>query len=336
MKSDECLSFVTEVLSVLKSTNQCEKVFSLIVDRLFRLYACQTCAIVVVDPATEYLHIANSRGISLTFAKEFRRKLATGAIGKLLWTGSPVLIADSTTMREQSEELKLERPFRSCLCVQIAVDHRTLGYLHVDSASPAAFSQDDIRAIQGFADFAAIALNKSRLYEENLRLDTVDHETGLKKYPSFLEKLHEAAARADASGEQFAVLILDVDNYKHIALTYGYESARQMLREIAGIVQSSLRPLDAAGRYGFDELIVLRSNSDEEKAFSYAEGLCAQVRSARYAGRGIQTSVSIGLAVYPAHAGSERDLLLAVKESLYDAQRSGRDRVVSPTRGPHP
>ncbi len=336
MKSDECLNFVTEILTVLKSTNQCEKSFSLIVDRIVRLFGCQSCAIIIVDPATEYLHIAASHGISWTFSKEFRRKLAAGAVGRLLWTGEPVLIEDSHERPALAEEMRLEHAFRSCLCVQLSVDHRTLGYLHADSTRPGAFTAQDIRTIQGFADFAAVALNKARLYEENLRLDTVDHETDLLKYPAFLEKLHEALVRGESSGEHFSLMLLDVDNYKHIALTYGYENARLMLREIAGIIRQALRPTDAAGRYGFDEFIVLRANTEVEAALREAEALCTRIREGSYARNDIRTSVSIGVSVFPVHAAAERELLHATKESLYEAQRSGRDRVVSPGPSVHP
>ncbi len=330
MKSDECLNFVTEILTVLKSTNQCEKSFSLIVDRVVRLFGCQSCAIIIVDPATEYLHIAVSHGLSWTFSKEFRRKLAAGAVGRLLWTGEPVLIEDSEERPSVADEMRLEHAFRSCLCVQMSVDHRTLGYLHADSTRPGAFTAQDIRTLQGFADFAAVALNKERLYEENLRLDTIDHDTDLLKYPAFLEKLHEALVRGESTGEQFSIMLLDIDNYKHIALTYGYENARLMLREIAGIIRQALRPTDAAGRYGFDEFIVLRANTPADAAVREAESLCTQIRNSAYARRNIRTSVSIGVSVFPTHARAERELLLVAKESLYEAQRSGRDRVVAP------
>ena len=327
LKPDDCLSFVTEVLSVLRSATEHERVCSLVVDRVVRLFGCRTCAMVIVDPTSEYLHIAHSHGISHTFVKEFRRRFATDAVGRLLWTGVPVFVRDSAAQGALAAELQLEEPFASCLCVPIIIDERAIGYLHVDSGTPEAFEQSDARVLQGFADFAGLALNKCRLAEENLRLDTVDHETGLRKYPAFLERLEEACAHAAATEEPLAVALLDVDNYKHVALTYGTDRAKLMLREMADEVRLMLRPMDWAGRYGFDEIILLRADAALADAARDADDLRRRIEARSYAGKEIRSSVSIGVAAYLPGPEGSRDLLLRVREALYEAQRAGRNRV---------
>jgi diguanylate cyclase (GGDEF)-like protein len=329
LKPEECFAFVSEVLSVLKSTNQYEKVLYLIVDRIVRIYKCQTCAVVVVDPKTEYLSIALSHGLSHTFSKEFRRKLATGATGKLLWTGRPVLIEDSTIDPHLSEDVRLENPFGSAVCIQITADHHTLGYLHVDSAERHAFSAEDLRVLQAFADFAGLALYKAQLFEENLRLDRVDHETELEKYAPFLDRIHSSIERARTLNENFSLMILDVDNFKHIALTYGYDSSRRMLKELAGCVKSRLRVIDSVGRHGIDEFIILRSNTTLEEGNNFAEELRRSVAESLFTDREIKTTVSIGVASFPQGGDSIDSLLKKVKEALYEAQRAGRNRVFS-------
>ena len=104
---------------------------------------CQTCAVVLIDPQTEYLRIDNAHNLSLTFCNSFRRRIATAAVGELLWTGKPVVIPDAHLRSPLAAEVQLEHPFGSCICVQIAADQRTLGYLHVDSLTPAAFGAAD-------------------------------------------------------------------------------------------------------------------------------------------------------------------------------------------------
>ena len=116
--------FIAELLQLIQSTNQHEKVFSLVVDRLIRMYHCQSCALVLIDPKTEYLTIENSHGLSHTFCKAFRRNIATAAIGRLLWTGKPIVISDAAQQSALAEEIHLEHPFASCTCVQISVDER--------------------------------------------------------------------------------------------------------------------------------------------------------------------------------------------------------------------
>jgi diguanylate cyclase (GGDEF)-like protein len=327
MKHEECLSFVSEILSILKSTHQHEEVLHLIVDRIVRMYHCQTCAVILVDPATEYLHIELAHGVSHTFAKAYRRTLATGAAGQLLWTGTPVLIRNSATVPEQAEELKLEQPFRSAVCVQISANHRSLGYLHVDSVQPEAFAAEDLHILQTFADFAAVAVHKAQLVEDNLRLDKIDHETGLEKYAPFLERIRSAIDRADTLHESFSLMIFDVDNFKHVAHTYGHETSKEMLKQMAEMIKSRLRGIDAPGRHGFDEFIVLRSNSELVDGVMFADEVREAISRTSFTSRGILTTVSAGVTVYPQHAANLESLLLSMKQALFDAQRSGRNKV---------
>jgi len=54
----------SEVLSILKAIHEPERVISLIVDRIVRMYGCQTCAIIIIDPSTEYLRVFFNHNLS--------------------------------------------------------------------------------------------------------------------------------------------------------------------------------------------------------------------------------------------------------------------------------
>jgi diguanylate cyclase (GGDEF)-like protein len=327
LKHEDCLNYFSDILKVLSSTNQYEEVFHLVVDKIVRIFKCQTCAVVIVHPATEYLHIETGYGLSHTFTKEFRRKLATGSIGKLLWTGTPIVITDSGADPVLTHEVQLENPFGSCLCAPIVVDHRTLGYLYADHAQNNALNGEDLRIFTCFATLAALALNKSWLFDENLRLDTVDHETEVEKYGPFLQRVNANIERAQKFGEQFALMLLDVDNYKQLAHTYGYDTSRLLLKELAGILKSQLRGIDGAGRYGFDEIILLRANSSLQDAVDRADALRALVENTSFTPKQIKTTVSLGVCAFPENAETIDELLMTVKNALFEAQRLGRNRV---------
>ncbi|MBE0558656.1 MAG: diguanylate cyclase, partial [Proteobacteria bacterium] len=253
----------------------------------------------------------------------FHRKISTGIVGDLFWTGKPVLITNAAESPGEAKEVQLEEPFGSCACVQIAVNHRTLGYLHLDSKEPRVFEQSDVSILQSFADFAGLAYHKSRLAEENLRLDRIDHETGLEKYVSFIERLTESAERARNFGERFAILIGDVDNFKDIAQTYGYDSSHQMLAEMGKLIRDMMRPVDAAGRFGYDEFIVLRANSTLDEAISFAKGLGKSVARTAFTEKQISSTLSIAVATFPENGRTVDDLVLTAKKALLEAQRAG-------------
>ena len=330
LKPEDCLSFFSEVLSILKATHEPERVLSLIVDRIVRMYGCQTCAAIIIDPETEYLRVFTNHNLSYQYVKEFRRSLGTGAIARMLSTGHPILVTDSVKEQQVAEEIQLEHPFGSAVCLQIVAELRTLGYLYADAREPNSFTAQDLRTLQSFADLTSIALNKSYLYEKNLRLDPIDHETGLEKYATFLERLGTYISRAEMNRENLSLFIMDIDNYKQIGGTYGYEASKHVLKEIAGIIKSRLQSTDSAGRYGFDEIIILRENSPLDNGIAFAEELRKMIAETEFTQKKIRTTVSIGVAAFPGNAGSEKDLLLAVKEALYHAQHGGRNRVAHP------
>ncbi len=327
--NEQCFRFFSEIIYLLKSTNQHEQVLHLVVDRLFRIYKCQTCAVVLIDPKTEYLRIDNCCGLSLTFCNAFRRRIATASIGSLLWTGKPIVINDAEQQAELAAEVRLENVFASCACVQISVDHRTLGYLHIDSKDKNVFGDVDLELLRMFADVAGLALVKSQLYEDNIRLDRVDHETGLDKYVPFLEKVRTSMARAKDFNEDFAVMILDIDNFKSVVNTYGYDASRQLLKEIGDVLGSHLRSIDAGGRYGFDEFILLLANTCIDDAIACAKRIRITVEGKSFTKENIRSSVSIGLAGYPQNGLTVDDIILTAKKALFEAQREGRNNVFS-------
>lgn len=328
LSKDQCLRFMTEILKVVKSTNKHEEVFSRIIDGLKRLYHCQSCAFVMIDPKTEYLRVESSYGISHTFQKSFHGQISTGAIGGLIWNNKPLVIVDSSEVPDLAQEIQLEHPFGSCISVPVVADHRSFGYLYLACDRPRSLQEEDVPLLQACADLAGIAYYKCWLAEENLHLGRVDPETGLEKYLPFQEKLRKEMERAERFQESFAVLICDIDNFKKISRTYGYEASRELLRELGNLIKKSIRSIDAAGRYGFDEFILLLAKQDADQSEQFARTLCQSVEQALFTSRRIQSTMSIGIALYPQNGKTMDDLLLTAKKALFEAQRIGRNTVV--------
>jgi len=324
---DKCQEYFAEIVSLMKWSNQPERVLHLVVDRIVRMLKCQTCAVILIHPETESLSIKISYGISLTFCKEFHRRWHVGALGELLWTGKPIVIADSSQHPQLAEEMKLENPFSSCACVQIAVDHRTLGYLYADSKERNAFSEKDVRLLQIYADLAGIAFHKAQLHDENLKVDPIDHESGLWKYSHFTEHLREHLERAERFREHFALLIIDIDNFRGIVNTYGYNISRQFLKEMGDHIKHNLHAVDAASRYGADEFIILLANVQIDDAVTRAEELRRAIKEHSFTQQQVKATVSIGIGLYPQDGKNIDELMVKTKNALFEAQRSGRDRT---------
>ncbi|MCB2204526.1 sensor domain-containing diguanylate cyclase [bacterium] len=334
--SEQCMEFHGELLGMLTTHRHYERIFHLVVDRIARLYRCQSCAIILIDPETELLSVENCTGISHTFCKEFRSRVSTTAIGELLWTGRPILIPDASSQMDLASQVQLEQPFASCLAVQLSSHHKTLGYLYADTTRVGAFDEEDVSVFKSFANLAALALYQNRLYERNMHLDAIDHETGLQQYSFFSDNLLKNLVRARNSGEYVGLLMMDIDNFGAIAATFGAEAKRAFLDEFGKTILAHLRSYDAACRYGADEIIVMLPDTRLDATLGIAGELCGHIRSRTFTNHRIQTTVSCGAAAFPGDGDDAESLILSVKRSVFEAQRAGRDRIYHRERSATP
>jgi diguanylate cyclase len=160
-----------------------------------------------------------------------------------------------------------------------------------------------------------------------------DALTGLPNRRSFEEALAEEAARSQSEGEPLAVLILDVDHFKRVNDTYGHPTGDRVLRGVAMATRSALRPTDRPGRLGGEEFAILLPGTAADAARGVAERLRESVAAQTFAvseDEPSTLSVTASFGVAERRPGETGDAMLARADAaLYEAKRTGRNRVVS-------
>jgi diguanylate cyclase (GGDEF)-like protein len=141
--------------------------------------------------------------------------------------------------------------------------------------------------------------------------------------------------RATRFGRPLALLALDLDFFKNVNDTYGHQRGDSVLVEVAARLSSQTRDVDTLARYGGEEFVLLLPETDLQGAQLAAERIGEVVRAAPFGGPGeepLRVTVSVGLAVFPSHATTARDLLRAGDTALYAAKDAGRDtyRISAP------
>ncbi|MBR6219409.1 MAG: GGDEF domain-containing protein [Clostridia bacterium] len=132
--------------------------------------------------------------------------------------------------------------------------------------------------------------------------------------------------------ERSAVAVLDVDYFKHVNDNYGHQYGDELLRKVAGVIETELKDGGAVGRIGGDEFMMLFYHVENETALRAYLRSIKSVISAALPG----TTVSIGAAVYPEAAQNYSDLFLVADYCLYLAKEKGRNRYIIHTPGKHP
>jgi len=157
------------------------------------------------------------------------------------------------------------------------------------------------------------------------RLSTRDALTSLPNRALVHETLEQAVARAEAANRMVAVLFLDIDRFKQINDTLGYDNGDQLLRAVGRRLGAALRPGETLGRLGGDEFLVIVDNlADFEQAASCSRRLeRALAGSFQIAGHPIHIAASIGIALYPTDAMTASDLLGRADVAMYNAKSTG-------------
>jgi diguanylate cyclase (GGDEF)-like protein len=169
------------------------------------------------------------------------------------------------------------------------------------------------------------ALKASR--EELEQLARRDPLTGLPNRRAFQERLDHALARAQRSGERFALLFIDVDNFKSINDRWGHEGGDVVLKIVALRLDATTRKADSVARMGGDEFVVLLNNpAHRSDIATIAEKLLDSVRSPiLHGGQELHVGFSMGISQYPDDGTTAESLMARADQAMYEIKAAGRN-----------
>lgn len=158
-----------------------------------------------------------------------------------------------------------------------------------------------------------------------------DTLTDLPNRALFSDRLQHELEHAKRNRECFALIFLDLDNFKPINDNFGHGVGDRLLQAVAQRIAESIRASDTAGRIGGDEFIVLLPKLHAtDDAIALAEKIRLNLEQAFVIdGRTLNISCSLGIAIYPTNGNDEVTLTKKADEALYLAKQGGRNQVVA-------
>ena len=194
------------------------------------------------------------------------------------------------------------------------------------------FSSTERELFGYLAAQAAVSIENVGLHETVQRQAVTDELTGLFNHRRFQEAMESEAERARRFSQDLGLVMLDIDDFKKVNDTYGHQQGDMVLAEVARILRESSREIDAPARYGGEELAVVLPQTDLEGAYNLAERVRSGIAGLELPlpdrNGTLRVTASLGVAALPHGEGEPRDLLARADAALYEAKRSGKNKVV--------
>lgn len=191
------------------------------------------------------------------------------------------------------------------------------------------FGEEELELVALLCGHAAVALDNARLHRIVERQALVDGLTGLANRRRSEAALDEEIVRASRLGGELTLAILDIDHFKEVNDRYGHAAGDVVLKELALVLNQSLREIDTAGRWGGEEFALILPGTDTAGGARLCERIRQTLANRQIPienGIVISIAASFGVAGFQ-RAGTRERLLAAADESLYRAKRAGRNRV---------
>ncbi len=298
-----------------------DTVFVIVHEHIARLLDAPHCAIYLLQkPArTPVLRFAHWNGLDLDAA------------------GAELAVHETQVLSAIAERREIavsasEGP--SLLCGPLVVVDRVVGVMLIRSPRPGAYPDQARLIFRTLSAYAAIALGNAEtlvaLADMRVQLEHLaytDLLTNLPNRRAYTERFERIAAGGADAHVQCALLLIDIDRFKHINDSFGHDAGDALLAETARLLCGAVRARDIVARLGGDEFAILLC---EVTGLDDVENACDRIGAQfaagiRFGDMVIDATVSIGVALFPADGDTQELLYKAADMALYEAKRAGRN-----------
>ncbi len=333
------LQTINDLTQLISSTLDTKELLFRIVKKIAEIMPVTRCSIVRIDWLHKFAYVvASFETPDLTAIKLSLKKYPE--IEEALLHKKPVIIRDITSDPLMSSVKDIVAPLgiRSILVMPIIFKEKVIGTLFLrTSRKQHEFSANEIRLLKTISDVSANTLYNAFLFaqieDEKTRLEKLaitDYLTGIYNIRYFYHRIIEEFSRSERYVLPISCLMLDIDFFKKINDSYGHKTGDAVLKEFSLLLKHCTRKSDVLARYGGEEFIVMLPHTPLDGAIAEAERIRSAIKGHKFKSlkNQIGITVSIGISVSPnAKIKTHDDLISAADDALYEAKKSGRDRV---------
>lgn len=209
---------------------------------------------------------------------------------------------------------------------------KIVGFMIFLSSNGNFFQSNILSVIETCMVQLGVSIANAEKYEFTEELSFKDPLTKLFNRRYFEAKLEDELARWQRYKRETSLCMIDIDFFQKVNDTYGHQSGDAILKQLAQIIQSSIRKSDIAARYGGEEFVLLMPETSLENAYAALERLRKNVEEHVFVidvfPGTLSITISIGLACFSSFITKKEKLIELADKSLYTAKQTGRNKVV--------
>lgn len=327
------IEFFEEVAKILTSSMELNQILVAIMKKTKEMTNAEAWSVLLVDEETGELVFEKTDGKKKPRIEKYRLKLGEGIAGWVAQEGVPVIVPDVSRDERFSSKVDRQTHFRtkSLMCVPIKSKGRVIGVLEVvNKVTGGQFTNEDLTLLMRLIDQAALAIERTSLYQKMAELAVTDDLTKLFNTRYLNRTIEMEIQRSNRYRTSISLIFIDIDHFKNINDHHGHLVGSKTLVEMGQLIIKSLRTIDIVARYGGDEFVVVLPQTTPKAAALIAERIRVAVEQnvfLKKEGYGLKVTASFGVACYPENAKTKEELLRLADEAMYRVKNTTRNGV---------
>ncbi|MBU2495010.1 MAG: sensor domain-containing diguanylate cyclase [Candidatus Omnitrophica bacterium] len=276
-----------------------------------------------------WVYSGKSSSTSLRVVEGEEFKMDEEVIDEVVLRGNSVLINNLASFSRYKNFV--EAGFVSILIAPLKKRNEVYGLLGVFCRSGRNFSSKDLDLLTVASRQISLLIENADLLDKTKLLSLTDGLTDLYNRRHFQEVIETEIEKAKKNNWKVSLAMSDLDYFKNYNDTNGHLAGDKALRQVANLFKEGTKGSDTVARYGGEEFAIIFPNTTKENSLKVCQRLGESIKDFKFPNEEKQPNkdftISIGLATFPDDATRPEELIGKADAALYQAKKSGRDRV---------
>jgi len=307
---------IFEMIKVIHSTLDASELSGLVMDIIESVMGFEVFSLFVFDDRHDFL-FQGQRNLPEDVFQNLSEKIQEN---KYTWAKNMDI---TYSIKESPHGMEIS-------CLPLKTGEKMIGAFCAPRKTVELSTPEDGKILSLIAAQITTAYQNSLLYELAKRLSITDELTKVYNYRYLQSQLDVETNRAQRYKRPLSLLMIDLDNFKSYNDKFGHVRGDLVLLEVAKIISNNCRGVDVVARYGGEEFAVILPETNYDGAMIVSERIRKMVSEYRFLGdqqeRSEKITVSIGVSGY-VEGMCGKELVQKADEALYEAKRSGKNRV---------